>query len=93
MAREAQKKRSEEIRRKILDTTLQMGIENGFETISIRKISDRMGYSTGVIYYYFKDKQEILDEIHQEANEEIYKIIDKVYSPKNNFIQNTKGIS
>ncbi len=35
MVREAQKKRSKEIRRMILDTTLQMGIEEGFEAISI----------------------------------------------------------
>lgn len=92
MVREAQKKRSKEIRRMILDTTLQMGIEEGFEAISIRKISDRMGYSTGVIYYHFKDKQEIIEEIHQEANEEINKIIKTVYSPDKNFIENTKGI-
>ncbi|ABX42207.1 TetR/AcrR family transcriptional regulator [Lachnoclostridium phytofermentans] len=63
MAREEQKIRSELIRQKILDTALEMGIEEGFEAVSIRKIIQKMKYSTGVVYHHFKDKQEILDAI------------------------------
>ncbi|WP_312369628.1 TetR/AcrR family transcriptional regulator [Lachnoclostridium sp.] len=63
MAREEQKMRSEMIRQKILDTALEMGIEEGFEAVSIRKIIQKMKYSTGVVYHHFKDKQEILDAI------------------------------
>lgn len=63
MAREDQKMRSEKVRQAILDTALQIGIEEGFQEVSIRRIVDRMKYSTGVIYYHFKDKQEIIDAI------------------------------
>lgn len=63
MAREEQKMRSEMIRQAILDTALEIGIQEGFEEVSIRKIIKRMKYSTGVVYHHFKDKQEIIDAI------------------------------
>ena len=55
--------RSEMIRQAILDTALEIGIQEGFEEVSIRKIIKRMKYSTGVVYHHFKDKQEIIDAI------------------------------
>ena len=67
MSREDQKMRSESVRQAILDTALEIGLEEGFEAISIRKIISRMRYSTGVIYHYFQDKQEVIDAI--EASE------------------------
>lgn len=65
MAREEQKMRSEMVRQEILDTALEIGIQEGFEEVSIRKIIKKMKYSTGVIYHHFKDKQEIIDAIEQ----------------------------
>lgn len=63
MAREEQKMRSDAVRQAILDTALEIGLEEGFEAVSIRKIIRRMKYSTGVIYHYFKDKQEVIDAV------------------------------
>ncbi len=67
MAREDQKMRSDAVRQAILDTALDIGLREGFEAVSIRKIIGRMKYSTGVVYHYFKDKQEIIDAV--EASE------------------------
>jgi len=66
MAREYQKERSDKTRREILDTAMAIGLEEGFSGVSVRKISKRMNYSTGVIYHYFVDRQEIIDEIEKE---------------------------
>lgn len=63
MAREEQKQRSETVRQAILDTALEIGMEEGFEALSVRKIINRMRYSTGVVYHHFQDKQEIIDAI------------------------------
>ncbi len=63
MAREEQKMRSESVRQAILDTALEIGMKEGFEELSIRKIINQMKYSTGVVYHHFKDKQEIIDAI------------------------------
>lgn len=75
MAREEQKTRSETVRQAILDTALQIGLEEGFEAVSIRKIIGRMKYSTGVVYHYFKDKQEIIDAIEAAETAELHSII------------------
>ncbi|WOO35832.1 TetR/AcrR family transcriptional regulator [Anaerocolumna sp. AGMB13020] len=63
MAREEQKMRSDSVRQAILDTALEIGMKEGFEELSIRKIINQMRYSTGVVYHHFKDKQEIIDAI------------------------------
>lgn len=67
MSSEDQKQRSEATRQAILDTALDIGLQEGFEALSIRKITQRMRYSTGVVYHHFQDKQEIIDAI--EASE------------------------
>jgi AcrR family transcriptional regulator len=69
MAREDQKMRSEQVRQAILDTALKMGMGEGFDELSIRKIIKEMNYSTGIIYYHFKDKQEIIDAIEEKETE------------------------
>lgn len=66
MGRENQKNRSEQVRQLILDTALDIGMKEGFSEVSVRKISKMMNYSTGVIYHYFLDKQEIIDAIEQK---------------------------
>ena len=63
MAREEQKLRSDSVRQAILNTALEIGLSEGFEAVSIRKIINKMKYSTGVIYHYFNDKQEIIDAL------------------------------
>lgn len=67
MAREEQKLRSDSVRQAILDSALEIGLKEGFEAVSVRKIINKIKYSTGVVYHYFKDKQEIIDAL--EASE------------------------
>ena len=45
-------------------------MEKGYEKTTIREIAKRMGASTGIIYNYFKSKEEILKEM-QGKNREI----------------------
>jgi len=56
----------EHIRKIIFDAASDIIIEDGFEKLSIRKIADRIEYSPGVIYNYFKDKNEIVERIIAE---------------------------
>ena len=78
MAREDQKMRSDNVRQAILDTALQIGLEEGFEAISIRKIINQMKYSTGVVYHHFKDKQEIIDAIEAAETAKYYGTISQL---------------
>ena len=65
MARDEQRERSEKVRQAILDTAMEMGLREGFDEVSIRKITQKMKYSTGVVYHHFKERQEIIDAIEQ----------------------------
>jgi AcrR family transcriptional regulator len=40
-------------------------VEEGFENVSIRKIADLIEYSPTTVYLYFKDKNEILFNLHE----------------------------
>ncbi len=80
MVRETQKMRSEALRQTILDTALQIGLEEGFEALSVRKIINRMQYSTSIIYYHFKNKQEIIDALVESESAWLAKKINKVLS-------------
>lgn len=88
MARDNQKLRSDSVRQAILDTALQIGLEEGFEAVSIRKIIGRMNYSTGVVYHHFKDKQEIIDAIEASETQKYYGIISQLVDDSADFITN-----
>ena len=42
-------------------------MKEGYESVSIRKIADKVEYAPGTIYLYFRDKAEILDRICEET--------------------------
>lgn len=92
MGRENQQKKCETTKQAIIDTTLEIVKEKGFNEVSIRKIATKMGYSTGVIYYHFKDKLDIIDTIHKQANIEIEKIVKTSYREELGCLDNIKNI-
>ena len=81
MSREAQKVRSDSVRQAILDTALMIGLEEGFEAVSVRKIINKMKYSTGIVYHYFKDKQEVIDAVEMTETEKFHSVISQLIDP------------
>ncbi|WP_194776980.1 TetR/AcrR family transcriptional regulator [Pararhodonellum marinum] len=63
----------EELTQQILAAAKSLFIEKGFEKTSIRNIADRIEYSPGIIYHYFKDKNEIFHTLHTEGFQEMGK--------------------
>lgn len=55
----------ENVREKILEATLQIGAEKGFNAISARTVASACDISTHTIYENFKSMQELIDEIAQ----------------------------
>jgi len=62
---ERKEKQKQEIRRAILDASMKLFVEQGFENVSIRKIADLIEYSPTTVYLHFKDKNQILFELHE----------------------------
>jgi AcrR family transcriptional regulator len=48
------------IRQSILSAARQIAIEEGWQTVTTRKVADRIEYSQPTIYEYFDNKEAIL---------------------------------
>lgn len=68
----------EAIRKKILDAASEILVEEGYDKLSIRKIANKIEYSPGIIYHYFKDKGEIIAFIVEEEYEIILKMLSDI---------------
>lgn len=55
----------EELRDRILVAAKSLFLQKGVEKTSIRNIADQIEYSPGIIYHYFRDKNEIFHALHQ----------------------------
>lgn len=65
----------EVLRRKIIDVASEILASEGYDKLSIRKIANRIEYSPGIIYHYFKDKAEIITCVIEEGYGRIMKMI------------------
>lgn len=61
---ERKEREKQKMKEDILDAAMKIFLEHGMEKTSIRKIANRIEYSPATIYLYFKDKDEILYELH-----------------------------
>ena len=78
---ERKEKQKAELKNQILDASVKLFSEHGYNGVTIRKIADLIEYSPTTVYLYFKDKNEILYELHQigfkkmeELNKDIFDI-------------------
>lgn len=62
---ERKEKQKAELKNLILEASIRLFSEEGYEGFSIRKIADRIEYSPTTVYLYYKDKNEILFELHE----------------------------
>lgn len=64
---ERKEKEKAELRQQILDAAIKLFAKHGLEGLSIRKIAEIIEYSPTTVYLYFKDKNEILYELHERG--------------------------
>ena len=62
---ERKEKQKQDIKKMILDASMKLFIEEGFENVTMRKIADLIEYSPTTVYLYFKDKNEIFFQLHE----------------------------
>jgi AcrR family transcriptional regulator len=70
---ERKKKEKKEMRALILDTAMRLFLEKGYEKVTIRGIAEEIEYSPATIYLYFKDKNDMLFDLHTEGFERFYR--------------------
>ncbi len=92
MARKHEQERNEAIKKMIVDAALQICIEDGYKEVTVRRIGDMIGYSTGVIYYHFKDKQDIIDCLDLRLDEEAYNTVSSLIDPAKTLRENLSAL-
>lgn len=68
-ARQRRLRHREHLRREILDAAGELFAEEGYERVTIRGIAERIHYSQGVVFYYFRNKADILAALCEETFE------------------------
>ncbi len=66
----SQQRRSQEkqeVRAAILQASSELFLERGYASFSLRQVAERIGYSPGTIYLYFRDKDDVLITIMAEG--------------------------
>ena len=61
--RERRDKERQEARARILEAARTEFAERGFEAATTRRIAERAGYTTGALFFHFKDKESMLREL------------------------------
>jgi len=64
---ERKEREKKEMEKLILDSAMQLFIEEGYKNVTIRKLAEKIEYSPATIYLYFKDKDEILFTLQRIA--------------------------
>ena len=57
----------ENLRRAIMDAAGELLLKQGYGGFSLRQVAERIGYSATTIYLYFKDKDELVFSLIDEA--------------------------
>ncbi len=74
---DAKEKRGLDTRRKILDAGTQLMKEQGFESLTVRKICERAGVSVGSFYHFFNSKDELFSEFQMHADQQDQSLLEK----------------
>ena len=61
--KERREREREEVRTRILDAARELFASEGVESVTMRRIADRIEYSPTAIYFHFKDKDALLAEL------------------------------
>jgi AcrR family transcriptional regulator len=60
---ERRQREKEEIRQSIMDAARKIAIEDGWPSVTIRKIADRIEYTAPIVYEYFENKEALFGEL------------------------------
>lgn len=79
------------LRREILTAARELLAKEGYESVSMRKIAERIEYSPTTIYLYFRDKQELVREVCEETFALLTRKLEKVIAAEPDPIERLKA--
>ncbi|HWK04991.1 MAG TPA: TetR/AcrR family transcriptional regulator [Puia sp.] len=69
----------------IFQSALAMIVEEGFEGLSMQKLAKTAGVSPATIYIYFKDKEDMLLQLHKREKERYFACVLEGFDPEMDF--------
>jgi len=69
---ERKERAAQQLRSRILETAMELFLDEGFENVTIRRIAEKIEYSPATVYLYYQDKNEILYALHAQGFEMLY---------------------
>lgn len=91
-AKTRRERQKETVRQEILDAARELFAKEGYESVSMRKIAEKIDYSPTTIYLYFEDKADLLFHICEETFAKLLKLDQKVLAEKTDPITKLKKI-
>ncbi len=79
------------LRQEILAAARELFAKEGYESVSMRKIAERIEYSPTTIYLYFRDKEELIRQICEETFALLTRKLEKVIAAEANPIAKLKA--
>jgi len=76
---ERKSRQKADLRQEILDAARDLFVREGYESVSIRKIAEKVEYAPGTIYLYFKDKTEILDTLAARTFQKLHARLEAIH--------------
>ncbi len=75
---ERRAREKEALRQEILDAATELFASEGYPSVSMRRIAERIEYAPSTIYLYFRDKEELCATIVQEVFERLSALLDGI---------------
>jgi len=88
---ERRKREKVALRQEILDAARELFAKEGYESLSMRKIAEKIEYSPTTIYLYFHDKRELIEEICNQTFALLLKKLQKVRAGKGDPVEKLKA--
>ena len=88
----ARNKHPEETVQKILDVSMALFLEKGYEHTTIQDIVDALGMSKGAVYHHFKSKEDIYDRISDTYYERLGWTKDLTSLPGENGLEKIRNL-
>ncbi len=76
--KERRERERETLRQEILDAASEMFATEGYQSVSMRKLADKIEYSPTTIYLYFKDKNDLLNQICEDTFGRLYETVSEL---------------
>lgn len=68
------------MRKRLMDAAFQLFAEKGVDKVSVREIVEKVHATKPVLYYYFKDKEDLVDQLFQIHTDSFREMLENISS-------------